>query len=418
MARYAKHLWERDYDGITKAARMGGEYLSYEPDFLCGRDFLLSADTCSVLSEAERAIALFDAGSRALKSGEALARLLLRAEAISSSRIEGLSIGARRLLRAELDTTHPDSRAIAIMNNIDAMERALSLGTSAPLTVDALCEVHAELMKDTELADCGGRIRTTQNWLGGNDFNPIGAEYVPPAPALVPDLLEDLVRFCNSSVLTPLSQAAVAHAQFETIHPFADGNGRVGRALVHIILHRRGLYDKAAPPISLAIATQPKGYEHALAGFRHVGDASGDGARNGVNDLVSFFAECSLAACADAQAFETQTAMILASWHEKLGRKATAGEDAIMEAACGTPVFTAGRMVTLTGKSAPTVNAAISSLTKAEIVRQINAGRRNRAFEAPDIVAAFTGFERRLASPAGDTRIEPPVRPVPALPTA
>ena len=416
MARYVNHLWEPNYDGMTKAERIGGSYLVYEPDKLAGRQFLLDGEACCILSEAERALQQFDLNATSLKSTEALARLLLRAEALSSSKIEGLSIGARRLLRTEVGSEHPDARAVSVMNNIDAMERALSQGAAAPLTVDTLCEIHRELMKNTEMADIGGQIRTRQNWLGGNDFTPIGAEYVPPVPESVPGLLEDLVVFCNSETMTPLSQAAIAHAQFETIHPFADGNGRVGRALMHIILKRRGLCVQAAPPISLSIATRPKDYERALAEFRHAGDATSLEAQNGVNSLVLFFAECASISVRDATRFEEQTQDIKTAWIAKLAGKVTPGEAAVMDAICGTPIFTAGRMVSITGRSAPTVNAAIASLQEAGIVKQINAGKRNRAFEAPDIVAAFTGLERRLASPEGDTKMAAPVRAVPNLP--
>ncbi|MEJ7715478.1 MAG: Fic family protein [Thermoleophilaceae bacterium] len=100
----------------------------------------------------------------------------------------------------------------------------------------------------------------SRNWIGGNDYNPVGADYVPPPPEFVPELLEDLSSFIARDVLAPVAQAAIAHAQFENIHPFADGNGRTGRALVYTVLRRRGETDAFIPPMSLVLASQPKGY--------------------------------------------------------------------------------------------------------------------------------------------------------------
>src|SRR5205814_1612587 len=169
---------------------------------------------------------------------EALARLLLRAEAVASSRIEGLEIGAGRLARfqaaKELDEPVTDLTAEAVLGNIEAMELAVrDLAVKPRLEVDDVLAMHRALMRHTPAPESGGSIRNVQNWIGGNDYNPCGAEFVPPPPEFVPDLLVDLVAYLNSDEYSPLVQAAIAHAQFETIHPFADGNGRVGRALIH-----------------------------------------------------------------------------------------------------------------------------------------------------------------------------------------
>jgi len=97
-------------------------------------------------------------------------------------------------------------------------------------------------------------IRSEQNWIGGAASSPRDAEFVPPPPELVPDLLDDLCAFCNREDVPASVQAGIAHAQFETIHPFADGNGRVGRALIHVVLRRRALAPRYVPPVSLVLA--------------------------------------------------------------------------------------------------------------------------------------------------------------------
>jgi Fic family protein len=112
-----------------------------------------------------------------------------------------------------------------------------------------------------------GRIRTVQNWIGGNDYNPCGADFVPP-PEHVGDLLDDLCAAVNDDVLPSLIQAALVHAQFETIHPFEDGNGRAGRALIHVVLKRRGVATHYVPPISALFANSRQRYIDGLTAFR------------------------------------------------------------------------------------------------------------------------------------------------------
>ncbi|WP_201295193.1 MULTISPECIES: Fic family protein [Nocardia] len=116
---------------------------------------------------------------------------------------------------------------------------ANAVGRGESITEDVLLEIHRRLLAGTRLAEHGGSLRDVQNWIGGSSFNPCSAAFVPPPPELVPELMEDLISFCNSDDLPAVAQAAIAHAQFETIHPFIDGNGRTGRALIHLILRRR-----------------------------------------------------------------------------------------------------------------------------------------------------------------------------------
>src|SRR5260370_27653988 len=126
--------------------------------------------------------------------------------------------------------------------------------------LDYIREFHRPLVFGTRLEPHGGVIRDRQNWIGGGDYSRCEAQFVPPPPQEVERLLDDLCNFCNGDDLPAIAQAAIAHAQFETIHPFADGNGRTGRALVHVILRRRGLVPRGLPPISLVLPTMPLDY--------------------------------------------------------------------------------------------------------------------------------------------------------------
>lgn len=416
MARYVTKHWKAGFEGATRAERKGGPYRVYEPDALRERAFLMDGATAADVSDAERAIAQFDSSTRALRNTEALARLVLRAEALSSSRIEGLVIGPRRLLKAELGLSPSDDTAMEVMNNIRAMDKALAQASSGPLAVGNLQDLNRQLLAGTPAEDYAGVVRTQQNWLGGNFHNPCRAEYVPPVPGAVPGLLDDLVAFCNSDALPPLAQAAVAHAQIETIHPFADGNGRVGRALVHIVLRRRGLCTQAVPPISLALATFAKDYVKELAAFRHVGSPDGEDAIAGLCEWLSFFSGCAIRSCRDAEEFERRLDRLKERWIGALPAKPTEGVLAIADEMAGMPLFTALQMAEATGKSIPTVNDAIRRLQEAGAVKQVNAGKRNRAFEAVGVIELFTNFERTLASIADDTAIAKPARAVPFRP--
>jgi Fic family protein len=215
------------------------------------------------VADAEASIHRLDAGAAALLEAEALARLLLRAVAVASSHIEGLEIGGRRLLRAEA------AQRRKVLGNVETMSWAVTtLADAAAVTVAGVLEIHRRLLRGTRIEAQAGQIRTTQNWIGGSTYNPCSAAFVPPPPEDVPRLLDDLCAFCTADELPTIVQAAIAHAQFETIHPFSGGNGRTGRAPIHVTLRRRGLATRVLPPVSLVLAMRPNDYVRGLTATR------------------------------------------------------------------------------------------------------------------------------------------------------
>lgn len=205
---------------------------------------------------------------------EPVARLLLRAESVASSRIEGLRLSHRRLEEARFEPGGAGGTARAIVRNIEAMSTAIDLGSgSKALTEDGLLSIHRILMYTDQDQEIAGVVRTTQNWIGGGN-TPRRAEFVPPPHDRVPALLDDLIRFTNRSDLPAVLQAAIAHAQFETIHPFADGNGRTGRCLIHLILRRRGISLRVVPPVSVVLAANAAEYVAGLTAFRDLDAAT------------------------------------------------------------------------------------------------------------------------------------------------
>ena len=283
------------------------------------------------------------------------------------------------------------------------------------MTVAGLLEVHKRLFAGTRLASDGGRLRETQNWIGGSDRNPCSAAFVPPPPEDVPSLLEDLCAFCNSDDLPPVAQAAIAHAQFETIHPFSDGNGRTGRVLIHVVLRRRGLATRVLLPVSLVLATWAKDYVQGLTATRYVGSADSRAALEGLDRWVGLFSAACARAVDDTTRFEERIQRIQSRWKVALGRiRSNSAVDLLIAALPGAPIITVGSAAQLIGRSFERTNEAVSRLEAAGVLRLVTVGRRNRAFEARAVIDAFTDLERQLASPGGDTRVSPPSRVAPS----
>ncbi len=419
MSKVLQRRWTTDFSGPSRSDRRSCDYNAYLPDNLVGRSFTLDGEVAADVAEAEAAIARLNVEASALIDTEALARILLRAEAVASSRIEGLEIGARRLLHAEvvrgLNEAPSDVTADEVLGNIDAMAYGIeSTDEGDPITMDILLGVHERLLAGTRLEEYGGRFRDRQNWIGGSSYNPCSAAFVPPPHEFVENLIDDLCAFCNDDSLPTVAQAAIAHAQFETIHPFVDGNGRTGRAVIHLIFRRRGLAFRVLPPVSLVLATWSRSYIEALDATRYRGPATGKEAHAGANQWIGRFAGACIRAVADAGAFEARALEIQNAWRERLPsiRKNSAA-DLLLHALSGAPVVTINSAAALIGRTYPAANNAVADLVEAGVLDQITVGHRNRAYETPEIIAAFTDLEGQLASPEGETRTRAPSRRVP-----
>ena len=419
MSRVVHRHWPGNPDAPSRRGRVPCDYDTYCPDLLTGRHFTLEGDVAADVADAETAIVRLNAQASALADTEALARLLLRAESVASSRIEGLEIGARRLLRAEaareLGEPTRDVTAAEVLGNIDAMSAAISeTGPGSPVSVDALLAFHQRLLENTRQSRYAGKLREKQNWIGGSEYNPCSAVFVPPPHELIPELIEDLCAFCNTESLPAVAQAAIAHAQFETIHPFADGNGRTGRALIQLVLRRRGLATRVLPPVSLVLATWARDYTDGLAATRYRGPATGKEAQAGLNLWVGRFSGACQRAVHDATSFEDRIQQIQKEWRIRLDSvRSNSAADLLINSLPGVPVLTVAGVASLIGRSYPQTNAAIERLVAAGILTQYTVGRRNRTFEAGEIINAFTDLERQLTSPDGDTLTSEVARPVP-----
>jgi Fic family protein len=233
------------------------------PEVLDGRRHELSESTRRATEQATNALVKVDAS---LPAGwESFARILLRAEGIASSSVEGITAPAAAVFAAvESDDGANDVGWVA--DNLAVVSASLADPT-APITHDALLGWHRDLMRHSRLpVEMIGSYRTSPGWIGGT--SPTTAAYVAPPPEHVPDLMDDLLAYANSDRDDPITQAAVAHGQFETIHPFGDGNGRIGRVLIARILARRCGLLHLPPPTSVLIARDAGGYISGLWQFR------------------------------------------------------------------------------------------------------------------------------------------------------
>lgn len=261
----------------------------------------LPAATARATERAAGAILRF--GDRSAGPAEVTARLLLRAEGLASSAIEGLRATAAEVAFAEA-TEEGHTIAAWVADNLAVVAQALS--TPAPLTVGVLLDWHTRLMAHSaNIADHHiGAWRTVLGWVGGP--NPKLAAHVAAPADTVPELMADLVAFVNRTDLDPVTQAAIAHAQFETIHPFADGNGRIGRVLIGWIIKTR-LGVAVPPPISLQIARDIGGYQSGLTLYRE----------DRVEPWVRWFAEAAQGAAEDSTIVMELIEDIQAGWRQQ-----------------------------------------------------------------------------------------------------
>jgi Fic family protein len=408
---------------MSRRDREGCTYEAYVPDPLAGWNPMLTADLAADLADAEAAVRRLNAAGTTHASLEGLARFLLRAESVGSSKIEGLDVGPRGLLEVEVAIAEGgigvDRVAAEVIANVAAMEAAVDLAsTRGTITLDDLLEVHRILMERSATPAIAGSLRTVQNWVGGSSYNPCSAAFVPPPPEHVADLLDDLVGYVNGDIHPALVQAAIAHAQFETIHPFVDGNGRTGRALIHIVLRRRGVAPQFVPPISLVLATWASDYVAGLTAFRHVGPPAGTKRSHGADAWLVTFAAAVSRSCRDAETYAARIDELGQRWRGRVGRvRRGSAVELLLGVLPGSPVVTVETAAALIGRSVMRTGEAVNRLEEAGVLRQRNVGRqRYRVFEATEVVELFTGLERALASPTGDTAATQPVRRVPRRP--
>jgi Fic family protein len=308
--------------------------------------------------------------------------VLLRSEGIASSRIEGLFLSTRRLFEAGFaPDAVTDRSAEQVLANMAIMEDILD-HASDPVSEAMIRSWHTRLLGPhaPDVLELG-RWRTRQNWIGGDALTPRGAEFIPPPPDLVPELMDDLVSYCARVDVGGIVQAAVAHAQFETIHPFADGNGRVGRALIYRILAARGVIGPAAPPLSPILVHRRDEYIAGLNAYRS----------GAVDRWADFFSEVVVEAVQYARGLLQRLNALRGEWEERL---ADVRSDALAHRVAADlvmrPVLDRALVARAHGVSGEAAANALKQLAERKIVeerplRRSRRGRPARVYEAVEV---------------------------------
>lgn len=328
---------------------------------------------------ASREIARFDAEL----GGEIapFSAVLLRSESAASSQIENLTASARAIAEAELPGLKAKRNAEMIVANTVAMRAALTL--SDRVDADAILAMHRALMAK-EPRHTPGEFRREPVWIGGGS-TPVGATFVGPRHELVPGAIDDLIAFTQRSDLPALPQIAVAHAQFETIHPFTDGNGRTGRALVQALLRNKGLTRQVTVPVSAGLLADTGAYFDALTSYRR-GDAA---------PIVERFTEASLRAITNGRQLIAELRSIRENWTAQIRARSDSAVWKVADLLTRRPVVNAALLEQELGIDSTNAHRYLTPLAEAGILIETTSRARNRVWRSPEVLAAIDAFADR-----------------------
>lgn len=304
----------------------------------------------------------------------AVGTLLLRTESVASSKIEHVEASLDDYARA-LHGIRSNPSAVSMAAATTALGTMIdTVSQNNPIELTAITSAHAALMRDDPgEARHAGKLRTVQNWIGGSDYSPRGALYVPPPHETVRPYMDDLISFVNRQDLPALVQAAVAHAQFESIHPFTDGNGRIGRALVNTVLRRRGATTRLVVPLASALVAHRDRYFDVLNGYR-----AGD-----LGPLIATFASSSRIAAAESRVTADRLDDVPRQWQESVGptRRGSAAAK-LLSVLPSNPILSADDAVALVGPPRSSVFTAINRLRDAGVLRPLTERKRDQVWGA------------------------------------
>lgn len=338
-----------------------------------------SRAVAAAAEEATAAIRAFDADSG--HDVAPFAAVLLRSESASSSQIENITSGAKQIALAEI---HEESRANAalVVSNADAMRAALELADE--ISPESILAMHRALL-GSSAPDIAGRWRDDAVWIGGNGYSPHGASFVAPAAGRVGPAIADLVRFAGRNDLPALTQAAIAHAQFETVHPFPDGNGRTGRALVHSMLRRRAVTRAVTVPVSAGLLTDTERYFAALTAYR-----AGD-----VDPIVETLAEAAMASVANGRMLVTDLRRLRQQWTDMLTARSDSSVWRVLDLLLRQPVVSTAVVMEAVAVNHTNATRAIDRLLTAGILTEVGGRRRSLLWQSTEVLHALDAFASR-----------------------
>ena len=371
----------------------GHEYGAYVPHPLAGWEPQTSRRVQDRLTAADADLAETARAGRASKSYQwAADSIMAQGESLSSSAIEGIYASLEGMSLADSDE-HADEANRAALGNWEMAEQALDLAKSGdPLTMADLCDLHATLMERTDTPQIAGQIRKGPVWIGApaiSGMGPIGARFVPPPPEAVRPLLEDLVDYVNADDHSPALTAAVAHAQFETIHPFVDGNGRTGRALIQIALFKSNADTAIHLPISRSLLANRPDYYDALLSAAYEGPPDDPQRSASIEPWLALFSDSVQRAAEQARDAAARAEVIMSDWEDRLGGvRADSAVWKIASVMAYQPVFTAESIQAglAADASAAAVRRGIGRLEQAGIVTRAGKSGKTLIYRAADMI--------------------------------
>ena len=382
VTTFESRAWVRSGDEVGSRRRIrdaSGPYLAAVPPVIAHLAATLPADLVAIADDAGRELTRFDAEVGTLAAP--FSSILLRTESASSSEVENLTSSAKQVALAEIGTATAGNAKL-VVGNVAAMEAAIALADD--LDPQAILTMHRALLEKSS-PRIVGRWRNEQVWIGGGAVSPHNASFVPPHQDRVPDLMDDVMRFARRTDLPVIAQVAIAHAQFETIHPFPDGNGRTGRALVQGMLRASRVTENVTVPVSAGLLGDTEGYFRALTDYRN-----GD-----VRPIIETLSDAAFAAISNGRLLERDITELIARWDLAVRARSDSSVHGLKNLLLRQPVVTIAIVARELGVSEPAADASVKKLVEAGILFQATPGRRNRHWQATEVLHALDEFGER-----------------------
>jgi Fic family protein len=365
---------------LRAAQRQSGEYDAAIPAAIADLEVNLPANVLANADEASREVARFDA-----ELGHEIApfaSVLLRSESAASSNIENLTASARAIAEAEALGDDGRRNATLIVANTEAMKAAIALADE--VDERAILAMHDALMHASH-PDMAGRWRSEQVWIGGGAFGPRGADFIAPHHGRVAGAIEDLLAFAGRTDVPTLPQIAIAHAQFETIHPFTDGNGRTGRALVQAMLRNKRLTRQITVPVSAGLLSNTDAYFQALGSYR-AGDPG---------PIVEQLSSAAILAVVNGRHLVGDLRSIREQWDSRVTARRDSAVHRVADLLVRQPVFNALTLQRELGITTGNARRYIDPLVEAGVIVEFTDRTRNRAWRSPEVLGALDAFAER-----------------------
>lgn len=379
-----QHPWVSriNSDDLTRAQRdrIRQPYSSAIVPPIANLSIDIPGDLATEIDEATQLLTRFDA--EVGPGGLPFASILLRTESASSSEIENLTSGARAIAEAELGERETGNAA-QIVRNVRAMEAALALADR--IDGESIIAMQTALL-GTFAPNLAGGWRDEQVWIGGSSLSPHLADFVPPHQDRVPAAMDDLVAFIGRADIPVIAQVAIAHAQFETIHPFPDGNGRTGRAIVQAMLRRGQVTTNIAVPVSAGLLHDVKDYYNALTAYR----------RGELRPIITAFTRAVGYAVVNGRQLVRDIGSIETEWKDKmLGLRSDAAARRVSALAISHPVLNSDVVGRELSVAPPTAFRALDALVERGVLKAANSQQRNRIWLAEPVLHALDDFAAR-----------------------